>query len=801
MKKGLLINLCILFFALYGRSQSATVVGKVTDERGIPLPFVVVYELQTPQQAVQTDFDGNYKLQVTTEKSCTIVFTITGYKKITKNIELSQNDIKSLDIKLETETREVPAAIVVSKRENDASLVKINPKYINNIPSVGMSSVETGIKTQPGVTSRNEFSSQYNVRGGNFDENLTYVNDIMIYRPLLIRSGQQEGLSFINPDMVANIQFSSGGFNAEYGDRMSSVLDISYRKPTAFAATASVALIGATGCVEDVSKNGKFSIITGVRYKNNRMILRKMDEKGEYKPSFADAQTQILYQISKRSQMGFLGYFAYNNYLFIPKTKQTVFGNTTNQYQMSVAFDGSEQNRTSSIAASLWNTWSFKENSNLKLSTSIFESHENESYDISTFYWLNQMQTSVDQNSLDSVQNLAVGSYFKHARNELLATISTTSLLYTNEIGISTFSSGIEFQHHEIDENLNMWTYVDSAEYNMPYSDSVIKLKGTVFNKIDYRSEEGNAFIQNTWKLQLEEHLMSITAGLRSNYKTSNEQLTLSPRIRLSIKPAWQRNVLFRLAFGYYFQSPLFKEMVGIDGTFFSKSKAQEAIHYVAAMDNYIKLWGRPFKLTSEAYYKDLKKITPYTVDNVSIQYFPDKTAKGYATGLDLKLNGEFIIGTESWVSLSVMQTKEKINGIDNSWQRRPTDQLINFGMFVQDYLPGNKTYKMNLTMFMGTNVPSNPPVLTELSRTKETLKAYRRVDVGFSKQIIEEQEDNESKNKLLKSLWAGIDILNIFDFGNTASYFWIQDVKGKYYPTPNYLTSRMLSVKITAKI
>jgi len=800
MKKGFILNLILLFFAIAGKSQNATVVGKVTDEQGQGIPYVVVYDQKTPQSPCQTDIDGLYRLSVTPQEACVLIFSVTGYKKTSLTISIADGEVKTLNKKLEVNTREVSEVMVVSKRDNDASLTKINPKYIQSIPSVGMSSVESSIKTQPGVTSRNEFSSQYNVRGGNFDENLTYVNDIMIYRPILIRSGQQEGLSFINPDMVGSISFSSGGFDAEYGDKMSSVLDIKYRKPTAFAASTNLSLIGVTGHVENVSKDGRFTMITGVRYKNNRMIISKMDEKGDYRPTFADVQTQMTYQISKKSQLGFLGYFSHNNYLFVPKDKETIFGSQMKQYSMYVAFQGNEENITNSLLGAIWNQWTFNENTNVKLTVSAYSTDESEAYDIISSYRLNEVQAT-EKGKLDTVGNLAIGSFFKHARNDLNANVISTSLILNHDFNISTFSAGIDCQYHRINEDLNSWIYIDSADYNVPYSDTSITIGGTIYNKIRFNNYETGAFAQNNWKLQLGDDLLSIIAGVRSSFKTSNQQLVASPRIRLMYKPAWKRNMLFRLAFGYYYQTPFFKEMVGADGTFYPQTKDQESIHYVAGCDYYLKIWERPFKLTVESYYKDLKRIIPYTIDNVSLQYFPDKSAKGYATGLDMKLNGEFIKGTESWVSLSVMQTKEKIDGTGNTWQRRPTDQLINLGIFVQDYLPWNNSYKMSMTMYYASKVLSNPADLNSTKQSGATLPAYSRVDVGFSKQIIAESNTAVKPKYSLKSLWVGIEILNLLDFSNTVSYFWIKDVNGYNYPTPNKLTNRMFNIKLSAKI
>ena len=801
MKKGIILNLLFLFFALLGRCQNATVVGRITDEQGQVLPFVVVYDSKYPQTPCQSDIDGLYRLNVIAQDSCVLQFSVTGYKKKTITIAVAEGTVKTVNNKMEVNAREIPSAYVISKRDPEAGLTRINPKFIQSIPDVGMSSVETSIKTQAGVTSRNEFSSQYNVRGGNFDENLCYVNDVMIYRPILVRSGQQEGLSFINPDLVQSITFSSGGFEAQYGDRMSSVLDIKYRKPVAFAASASASLIGETVHFEDVSKDGRFTIITGARHKNNSMFLKNLDDQGNYKPTYTDIQTQMTYQLSKKSQLGFMAYASQNNYLFTPKDRTTSFGGTTQALNLNVYFDGNEKNITNSLMAAVWNQWTFNDKTNLKLSLSAFQSVESESYDIYSQYYLNEMTTPTPGVKQDSTQNLAAGSFFKHARNDLTANVIESALILNHDFGISTMTAGLDYELMRINETINTWTFIDSAKYNMPYSDTAINMSQSIYTKIHFQNFEMNAFVQNLWHWQLGDDILSFNAGIRSNYKSSNDQLTFSPRLKLIYKPAWKRNISFHFAFGYYYQPPFFKEMLAVDGSFYPKTKDQESIHYVVGSDYFLKIWERPFKLTTEAYFKDLKRIIPYTIDNVSLQYFPDKNAHGYATGIDMKLNGEFIKGTESWVSLSVMQTKEKVDGSDQGWQRRPTDQLVNLGMFIQDYLPGNNTYKMSLTMYFGTNVPSNPPVNTQLESSKVILSPYRRVDIGFSKQIVAESNTAFKDKYYIKSIWAGIDILNLLDTYNTVSSYWIKDVKGNYYPVPNYLSGRMFSMKLVVKM
>lgn len=801
MKKRIFINLLFLIFTLQLWGQTATIVGKVVDDQGQPISFVAVYDKDAPQHFSQTDNDGMYKLTVKSLNPCVLVFSLTGYKKTVDTLHLQVGEVIRVDKKLEINAREIKEVIVQSQ-EKESNFTRIDPKIVQNIPSVGLSGVETGIKTQPGVTSRNEFSSQYNVRGGSFDENLVYVDDIQIYRPILVRSGQQEGLSFINPDLVQNISFSSGGFEAEYGDKMSSVLDIVYKKPTTFHASATLSLIGVTAHFENVSKNKKLTYILGVRYKNNAMIVKNLDEKGDYHPRFFDIQTKETYQLTPKSQLGFIGYASLNKYLFVPQSKETIYGSQTKQYSIYVDFQGNEKDVYNSIMGALWNVWTFNQNTSLKAIVSSFKSNEHEAYDIIGRYNLSEMSSNSSiQAQTDSTVSLAAGSFFNHARNDLNSQITSFSLSGKHAVGISTLSAGVDCNVQSINEDINSWTYIDSAEYNMPYSDTSITIQHAMSNAIRYNSVEIGGFFQNVWRFQLGDDLLSLSAGIRSAYKTSNEQFITSPRIKLSYKPHWERVTMFRAAFGYYFQPPFLKEMVATNGQFYSHLKAQEAIHYMLGADYYLKIWERPFKLTVESYYKDLRRITPYIIENVKTQYLPEKTGKAYVAGIDMKLNGEFIKGTDSWVSLSLMKTEEKIEGSSAGWTRRPTDQRVNLGVYFQDYLPWDSTYKMSLTMFYGTKVPGNLPNETMSVEKVKMLPAYQRVDIGFSKQIIAETDEIITDKKGLKSLWVGVEILNLLDLYNTVSYFWVQDVQGYYYPTPNYLTGRIFNLKVTAKL
>jgi len=800
MKRRIFYCLAIFLPPLFAFSQTAIVTGVITSEDGSPLPFANVYEEQNHNNAVQTDVDGSYKLTMKPGDSCTVVFSTAGYKKRVRTVKLAANQVLRLDQKLETETTNIKEVLVVNKRERESNMTRINPTLVQSMPGIGLGSVETGIKTLPGVVSRNEFSSQYNVRGGNFDENLVYVNDIMIYRPILIRSGQQEGMSFINPDMVGSITFSSGGFGSEYGDRMSSVLDVAYRKPVDFGATVSVSLLGASGEVESVSKNKKFTQISGIRYKNNGLILKTLDEKGEYHPRFGDFQTQMTYQWSEKSQIGFLGYFAVNDYQFVPKTKTVTYGYPLT-YQMDMFFDGNERDQYTSAVGALWNEWKLSSNARIKGILSTFTSNENENYDIISSYRLGEVVSATGSSEKDSAINLTAGSYFKHARNDLQARIIDASVVGEFERGISTINTGVSVQSHSVDMDINEWVYVDSAGYNMPYSDTSIDLGGTMYNRIRYDAVEVSAFAQNTWRLQLGDNLFSVNAGLRGSYKNTSEQYLASPRVKLSFKPDWKANMQFRIAWGFYYQPAAFKEMLASDGIFYEKTKAQKSIHYLIGGDYYMRMWERPFKLTVEAYYKDLINIIPYVVDNVRIQYDPTKTAKGYARGIDAKLNGEFVKGIDSWISISYLKTMEDIEGDGLGLIRRPSDQRLNLGLFLQDYLPWDNSIKMYITFYHSSKVPTSPPVQKYGVESHTYLPSYQRVDLGISKQILSDKSDGEATKRFLSSLWASLEVLNVYDKKNVSSIFWVKDVEGAYYPTPNYLTGILFNVKITAKI
>ena len=800
MKPTFFFNLFFSLISIVSVCQTTTITGTVTSYEGTPLPFANIYEARNTTNVAQSDIDGVYKIDVTGDMAI-LVYSMTGYIKSVDTIKISGKEILRYNKKMQVETKAIQEVMVTNKREREENLIRINPKIITNMPGVSLGGVETTIKTQPGVISRNEFSTQYNVRGGNFDENLVYVNDIMIFRPILVRSGQQEGLSFINSDMISSITFSSGGFGADFGDRMASVLDIKYKKPTEFGASINASMIGASGHVENISKNKKFTQITGIRYKNTRLALRTIGDTGEYSPSFGDIQTQMTYQLNKNHQLGFLGYFANNNYRFVPPEKKTVKFGGEKTYKIDIYFEGKEEDKYSSLMGAVWDEWQLSPTSKVKFIVSVFKSYENEAYDIISSYRLDDLASQKGETEqLDSTVNTSTGSYFRHARNDLQSTVYDASIIGQLEKGKSFFTYGTSVQSHEVDLVLNEWVYIDSAGYNIPYSDSVINIDGTVYNNIKYTAINASVFAQNTWRFQLGGNFLSFTAGVRGNYKNTSNQYLASPRVKLSFKPDWKRDIIFRVACGYYYQPAFFKEMVDVNGQIHESQEAQEAIHYMAGGELTTIMMNRPVKVTFEGYYKDLRNIIPYSIDNVRLQYFPEKRAKGYAKGIDLKLNGEFIKGTESWISLSFMRTKEDVIGDNEGFVRRPTDQLINLGIFFQDFLPWDNTVKFNMTWYYGSSILSNPPFTEQGRKVTTTLPAYNRLDVGISKQLLSEAKST-SKGWLISSIWAGIEILNAADTYNTASFFWLRDVDGAYYASPNYLAGRILNLKLTAKI
>jgi len=809
---AIIIVLIFLSISAFGQ-DNAVVYGTIRLSNNKPIELAEIFLAGYPG-GTTTDKNGKYEFVVPANKQLTIYFNYLGYKRVDKKIRLKTGERKLINITLKIDGQELRGVNVKAERERSMSITRLDPKIIDVLPDMS-GNFEAVLKTFPGVSSNNEMSSQYSVRGGNFDENLVYVNDIEVYRPFLVRSGQQEGLSFINPDLVSSILFSAGGFEAKYGDKMSSVLDIKYKKPTEFAASISASLLGATAHLQGSTDDHRFTHITGLRYKSTRYVLSSLDTKGNYKPTFIDFQTYLTFDVSDKFEIDFLGNFAQNKYLFAPETGETSFGTVHEALKLKVYYEGQELNQFTTYTGAVAGHYRVNDNFKLSLIASAFRTQEEETFDVMGQYFLNELDNQLGSDNLgDSLMNLGIGTFLNHARNYL--DVSVTSISHKAQLSINEhfIQWGVKAQHEIINNILNEWEMIDSAGYSLPYSDSEVLLSSTIKSQTDLQANRFTSFFQDTYMFSIDSAECSFTAGIRANYFDLNNELLISPRFNASIKPNWEKDYLFRFAAGYYYQPPFVKEMKDLDGKINTEIKAQKSIHLVAGSDLNFTAWDRPFKFITEIYYKKLENLIPYDVDNVRIRYYGNNNSEGYATGIDFKVNGQFVNGVESWASLSFMNTREVIDGTfvrytsdstiqiagNSGYIPRPTDQIMNFGLFFQDYLPGFPSYKMQLSLLYGTGLPFGPPnsykAIADLR-----MPAYRRVDIGFSKVI--KSENKESKVAMLKnfkSLWVSVEIFNLLQIKNTISHIWITDIRNHQYAVPNYLTSRRINIKLIAK-
>ena len=829
--QSLLISILLFLSStsLQAQSNNATLLGKVTDGNGKPLELANI-SLKNTSIGTVSNRDGAYLLRIPAKKIVIIVYSMIGYQSVEKSIKASEEQKLELNVALKQVDQEIEEVQVTQNRRTKTNMDRIDAKYMTNMTDAGTGGVEALIKTLPGVSTNNELSSQYSVRGGNFDENLVYVNDIEVYRPLLTRSGQQEGMSSINSDMVSSIEFSAGGFDAKYGDKMASVLDIKYRKPTVFAGSASASLLGGSLHVEDLSKNGKFSHITGIRYKTNRYLLGSLDDKGEYNPSFIDFQTYLTYKFNKSFDVSFLGNVAKNQYNFIPQSRETSFGTINQQYGAKIYFEGQEADQFVTTTGALVANYHPNEKLNLKFIGSAFQSKEAETYDIDGQYYLNELEQNTQTGTADSALNIGVAEFLNHARNYL--DVSVFSLehkgAYNSEHHLLNW--GMKAQVEKIDDRMNEWTMRDSTGYAIPYQGDKIELYSTTNMKYNMNSTRLTAFMQDTYQIPIGKGSLYATAGIRSQYWTYSKEFLLSPRATLRYYPEWNSNFVFHLSGGIYDQPAFYKELKDRNGIIYPDTKAQRSAQVVFGTDYIFRAWDRPFKFTSEMYYKFMSNLIPYQIDNVRIRYLPDQKAKGYATGLDMKVNGEFVSGIESWASLSIMKTEEDIigdfyykyynkageliiPGVTEDQVRassqiqhpgyipRPTDQRFNFSVFFQDYFPGNPTWKMHLTAIYGSRLPTGPH---NSQRYMDIFRIppYRRIDLGFSKVLIN-QDHKKFRNKAfnsIKDMWLSMEVFNLLGINNTISYLWVANNSGDMFGVPNYLTKRKLNLKLTVK-
>lgn len=791
-------------------SQTARVIGRILDQDKYPVEMATVI-CNENQKGTTSNHLGRYEIEVPSNIDITLIHSCLGYRDTLVGLILADNETIRIDVLMQQTSHNIDEVKIVDERYRHSTTQYINPRLLRQMPSLSNPAMDI-IKSLPGVTTNNELSSQYSVRGGNFDENLIYVNGIEIYKPFLVRSGQQEGMSFVNSDMIGNLSFSSGGFEAIYGDKMSSVLDIEYRKPTTKGARIDFGLLGGSALLEGTSINNRLTHLTGIRYKQTKTILGRLDTKGEYEPSFFDLQTLLTYDLTEFLELSFLGYISDNRYHFKPTDRETVLGIVNNAMRFKVYFDGHEVDRFVTTQGALSLRYRSSETSDWRLSLSSFYSLERETFDIQGQYWLNQIDTRLGSSTLgDSIGSLAVGTYLDHARNYLDALVSTISVSHKYRIDNHMLQWGISGRYDNISDKISEWMMLDSAGYSIPYynfSDTSTQLFFTRRYSNIVNSYRVNTYMQDTWEFSYNEIQLFLTAGLRYHYWSLNNESIFSPRSSIAVKPNWVSDWLFRFSAGIYYQPPFHKENITPNGLVNYKIKSQKSSHYVLAADYNFIMWNRPFKLVIEQYYKQLNNLIPYTVDNLRIIYDGYNHSKGYAYGVDLKLNGEFVKGVDSWLSISYMKTEENLtddifirqtgNQADTTYPGyfpRPTDQRFMANLFFQDYWPGNPTIKVHLNTVFNTGLPVGVPNAPKHLATHR-LPGYKRVDIGISKEISRQLNSGKTL-KFVDNIWIGLDIFNIFDISNTISYTWITDIRNYQYAIPNHLTGRIFNIKV----
>ena len=788
LKLFILQILCLCAYAS-ASAQSFTLTGKVIDENNDPVEFASV-SCAKQGKMTMTALNGTYSLQWQSADSVEIRFSMIGYKTKVRVLRRPRGK-QTMQVVLHSSDNALSEVTITGKRIETGQTQELSKEHIKNMPSTTGNAVEEMIQSQAGVSTHSELSSQYNVRGGSFDENSVYINNVEIFRPFLVRSGQQEGISVINPDMVEKIGFSTGGYEARYGDKMSSALNIEYRRPKRFEASATASMLGASAFVG--MSNKKFSWSNGLRYKTTKYLLGSMATKGESQPTFIDYQTYLTYSPNKRWDIKFLGNISDNHYNFTPEDRETNFGTMENVKAFKVYFDGHEKDVFRTFFGSLGVTRKFGENTSLSLIASAFNTREQEKYDIQGQYWLTQTETS---------ENLGVGTYFQHTRNYLKAHVESAKLLFKTKQKKHDIEAAFTYKWEHINENSVEYEMRDSSKYSIPHTGKDLYMIYSMRAKNTLTANRIEAYAQDTYRFtgSAGKTLYTLNYGVRLAYWSFTKEPILSPRLSLGIIPAFNDNITMRFATGLYYQAPFFKEIrdtTTVNGITYAslnrKAKSQRSIHFIAGFDYRFKMNNRPFKFTAEAYYKALGNLVPYSVNNVKVVYYGDNMCSGHAAGLDLKLFGEFVPGTDSWVSLSLMNTSMKLNGKSIPL---PTDQRYAVNMFFTDYFPGTTRWKMSLKLALADGLPFSAPH-RELESNVFRAPAYKRADIGLNYRIID-NNDRHNKRNPIRNLWVGAECLNLLGINNVNSYYWITDVTGQQYAVPNYLTGRQINVKVS---
>ena len=802
-------------------AQTATVQGIILDDAKTPILGV---NISTSNNGTETDINGTYSLKIPSNQDVEITYSHVGFKNIKITVNLTSGDIYEFNPLFKTDIEQISEVIIkTGQRQRVEGIVTLAPETIRKIPGAN-AGVETLLKLLPGVSNNNELSTQYAVRGGNYDENLVYVNEIEVYRPFLIRSGQQEGLSFVNTDLVRNVEFSAGGFQAKYGDKLSSVLDITYRRPVDFGASLEASLLGGSISVEGISKDDKFSGIVGLRYRDNGLFVNSRETETNYRAGFADAQTFLSYRVTDKFELGFLGNVSVNDYNFEPQARQTNFGTLQDPLALVVFYDGQEEDRYETYFGALKATYDVSDNYTAKLIASTYNTQEQEHFDIFAEYRLGVPNTDIGSEDLGEVEfTKAAGSQLTHARNDLDALIFNLEHKGTISINDHLIDYGIKYTHEDIRDRQQEYEVVDSAGFSIrpPFSDfandqpyqafdaplapysSVRAFNETQVDRIQAYAQYGNKTVIGNTEIFYNLGIRALQWTVNDNLtNTTESQAVISPRAQFAVKPDWEKDMIFRISGGLYHQPPFYRELRDSTGTVRPNVKAQQSVHLVLGNDYSFKLWNRPFKLVSELYYKSITDVNPYTIENVRIRYAANNNAKAYAYGLDMRLNGEFVPGTESWVSFGYLKTEENIN--DRGYIARPTDQRLKFGVLLQDYVPRIPSLKMYLNLVYNTGLPGGSPNYADPYDFQTRLRDYKRADLGIF-YVLADQNKTFSNGHWLhpfKELTLGFEIFNIFDVQNSITNTFVRDASTQQqFAIPNFLTPRIFNLKLGMRL
>ena len=806
----------------FAQNQTAKVAGLILDENNQPIVGVSI-SYQT--KSVTSDENGFYELIVPANQKVVLVFTHSALKSITVPLKLKSGENFEYHLMMNDKAEQLQDVVVTSSRRRVQGITSIEPETIRRNPSAN-AGIESVLKTFAGVNSNSELSSQYSVRGGNYDENLVYVNEIEVYRPFLIRSGQQEGLSFTNTDMVQNVDFSAGGFQAKFGDKLSSVLDITYRKPKKYSLTAEASYLGGALTLEGISKNKKWSAITGIRYRDNSLLVNSQETQTNFRPTFADVQTNVNFQPNKKWQFSFLGNISQNKYNYQPLTRQTNFGTIDEPIALQVFYEGQEKDKYQTLFGAIKTNFIPNERNNFRLIGSIYHTQEQEYFDIFAAYFLGDVDTNIGSETLGEVTfNRGIGTQLNHARNDLDALIVNAEIKGTHQLKNKKHQVdwGIKYTRENIRDRIVEWEVIDSVGFSInppqfsdpnpqpysPYTGPLVpyqNVRATNFVDIDRLS----GFAQWNTKTLIGDSQFWITAGARfhnwlvsgNEILNAKSQTVFSPRAQLVLKPDWKKDMIFRLSFGYYHQPPFYRELRDPLGIVRPNVKAQQSQHLVISNDFNFKMNNRPFKLVTEGYYKSMTDVNSYTLDNVRIRYRANNEAVAYAYGLDMRLNGEFVPGTESWLSFGYMKTEENLN--NKGYIARPTDQRLKFGILFQDYMPNLPSMKLYMNLVYNTGLPGGSPSYADPYIYQSRLRDYRRADVGFSYVMTERNRQRPESHWLKKfqDLSVGFEIFNLFNNQNAITNTWVRDVYTKtQYGIPNYMTTRVFNIKLTVKL